>query len=119
MASGECKLIARITGTLVDLDTESNTVLLEVEDIGYEVLVPGYAVSDLSQQRGRTITLYCLEYYEGSRLELYNLADDLGETQNLARKLPQKADELRQRLNAWRKDADAHLPTPNPDYRPQ
>jgi holliday junction DNA helicase RuvA len=59
-------MIARITGTLVELDTESNSVVLEVGEIAYELMVPGYAVSDLSQQRNRPITLYCLEYYEGS-----------------------------------------------------
>jgi len=59
-------MIARITGTLVELDTESNSVVLEVGDIAYELMVPGYAVSDLSEQRNRAITLYCLEYYEGS-----------------------------------------------------
>jgi Holliday junction DNA helicase RuvA len=59
-------MIARITGTLAELDTESNSVVLELGDIAYELMVPGYAVSDLSQQRNRPITLYCLEYYEGS-----------------------------------------------------
>ena len=61
-------MIARITGTLLELETDSNpnTVLLEVGDIGYEIMVPGYAVSDLSQQLGHAVTLYCLEYYEGS-----------------------------------------------------
>ena len=59
-------MIARITGTLLELDTESNSVVLELGDIAYELMVPGYAVSDLSEQRNRPITLYCLEYYEGS-----------------------------------------------------
>ncbi len=59
-------MIARITGTLLELDTESNSVVLEVGDLAYELMVPGYTVSDLSEQRNRPITLYCLEYYEGS-----------------------------------------------------
>jgi len=59
-------MIAQITGTLTELDSETNTVLLAVGDIGYELMVPGYAVSDLSQQLGRSITLHCLEYFEGS-----------------------------------------------------
>lgn len=59
-------MIARITGNLVELDSDTNSVLLEVGDIGYEVMVPGYAVSDLSEKIGRDITLYCLEYYESS-----------------------------------------------------
>ena len=59
-------MIARMTGTLVHLDTETNAVLLEVGDIGYEIMTPSYAVSDLSEQLHHAITLYCLEYYEGS-----------------------------------------------------
>ena len=59
-------MIARITGTLLALDGTANAVLLEVGDIAYEVMVPGYSVSDLSQKINRSITLFCLEYYEGS-----------------------------------------------------
>jgi len=59
-------MIARITGNLVELNSDGNTVLLEVGDIAYELMVPGYAVSDLSRQINHTITLYCLEYFEGS-----------------------------------------------------
>ena len=59
-------MIARITGTLIELDPEANIVLLEVGDVAYELMVPGYAAGDLSQKLNQTITLYCLEYYEGS-----------------------------------------------------
>lgn len=59
-------MIARITGTLLSLDGTANAVLLEVGDIAYEVMVPGYSVSDLSQKINRSVTLFCLEYHEGS-----------------------------------------------------
>ena len=59
-------MIARINGTLAQLDTDTNTVLIEVDSLGYEVMVPGYAVSDLSQHLGRPVTLHCLEYHEAS-----------------------------------------------------
>ena len=59
-------MIARITGTLIELNSEANTVVLDLGNIAYEVMVPGYSVSDLSQQLNRVITLYCLEYFEGS-----------------------------------------------------
>jgi hypothetical protein len=36
------------------------------------------------------------------RLELYNLADDIGEMQNLARELPEKTRELHAMLKSWR-----------------
>lgn len=59
-------MIARITGNLLELNSDTNTVLLEVGDIAYELMVPGYAVSDLSQKLNHAITLHCLEYLEGS-----------------------------------------------------
>ena len=59
-------MIARITGKLIGLDTETNTVLLETGALAYDVMVPGYSISDLSARRDREITLYCLEYYESS-----------------------------------------------------
>lgn len=57
-----------------------------------------------------------IEYFEDGRLELFNLADDLGETRNLARDLPGTTRELRQRLADWRETVCAQIPRPNPDY---
>ena len=59
-------MIARITGTLIEMDSKANMVLLEVGDLVYELMVPGYAVSDLSEQINHPVTLYSLEYYEGN-----------------------------------------------------
>ncbi len=42
---------------------------------------------------------------ESGKLELYNLADDLGEKHDLAKSNPEKAKELRSRLDAMMKDA--------------
>ncbi len=47
-------------------------------------------------------------------LELYNLKDDLGEEHNLAGEQPERANELRDKLHAWRKTVQAQLPTPQP-----
>jgi arylsulfatase A-like enzyme len=58
-----------------------------------------------------------VEFYEDMHVELYNLKDDIGEKNDLAKKMPDKADELRQRLHAWRKAMNAQMPTPNPDYK--
>ncbi|MCH9022137.1 MAG: hypothetical protein IID32_05175 [Planctomycetes bacterium] len=57
-------MIARLTGTLVELDSEANSVLLTAGHLGYELMVPGYAISDLADFLDREVTLYCLEYYE-------------------------------------------------------
>lgn len=51
-----------------------------------------------------------LEYFEDGRLELYNLKNDIGEKNNLAASEPQKAKELHQKLQAWRKEIKAPMP---------
>ncbi len=66
LVSLEKKMIARITGKLLELDSKANTILLEVGAIVYEVLAPGYTISELSMAIGRDITLYTLEFYEGN-----------------------------------------------------
>ena len=52
-----------------------------------------------------------LEYFEDSRVELYDLAGDLGETTDLAARNPEVASRLRERLRAWREQVGARLPT--------
>lgn len=54
-----------------------------------------------------------LEFFEDGRLELYNLRDDIGEKQNLAKQMPDKVKELHSKLVAWRKQVNAPMPTPN------
>lgn len=54
-----------------------------------------------------------MEFFEDGRLELYNLRDDLGEQNNLAAKMPEKAQELRAQLAAWRAAIKAPMPTNN------
>jgi len=57
-------MIARIEGKLVKLNTE--TALVQVGAITYEVMLPGYCVSALAGQIGTEISLCTMEYYEGS-----------------------------------------------------
>ncbi len=60
-----------------------------------------------------------IEFFEdGGKLELYDLANDIGETKNLADEKPRKAAQLRKNLARWRKSVQAKMPTPNPDYDP-
>ena len=54
-----------------------------------------------------------MEFLEDDRLELYNLADDICETKNLAMEMPDKAQELHARLVAWRAEVKAPMPTKN------
>ncbi len=59
--------------------------------------------------------LKLIEFYEDSRVELYDLASDLGETRDLSLRRPATAARLRARLAAWRDAVDARMPRPNPD----
>ncbi len=59
-----------------------------------------------------------IEFYEDSRLELYNLTADPSEELNLAASEPKIAQELHQRLQAWRQGVAALYPEPNPDWVP-
>jgi arylsulfatase A-like enzyme len=56
-----------------------------------------------------------IEFHEDNRVELYNLAEDTGEKNNLAAKMPEKAAEMRKTLDDWRKSVNAAMPTPNPN----
>lgn len=57
-------MIARIEGKLVKLD--STCALVQVGDISYEILLPGYCVNALSDKIGSDIALCTMEYYEGT-----------------------------------------------------
>jgi arylsulfatase A len=59
-----------------------------------------------------------LEFFSDMRVELYNLKDDIGEQNNLAAAMPEKANELRKRLHEWRKEVAAQMPSPNPNHDP-
>ncbi|MEI8043624.1 MAG: sulfatase, partial [Verrucomicrobiota bacterium] len=54
-----------------------------------------------------------IEWYEDGRFELFNLHEDLSESNNLAEKHPDKVKQLHARLIAWRKEVNAVMPTPN------
>jgi arylsulfatase A-like enzyme len=60
-----------------------------------------------------------IENYEFGDLELYNLKDDIGETRNLAQIQPERAGRMLEKLRSWRKQVDANMPRPNPEYVPQ
>jgi len=59
-----------------------------------------------------------IEFFEDNHVELYNLKEDIGEKDDLAAKMPEKARELRAKLAVWRERVDAQLPSRNPDYDP-
>jgi len=66
-----------------------------------------------------------IEWYDeticgrGNKFELYNLKNDIGERNNLAKKMPEKTKELSKMLANWRRKVNAQMMTQNPDYNPQ
>jgi len=59
-----------------------------------------------------------IEFLDDMRVELYDLGADVGEKNNLAVTMPEKVDELRQRLHAWREEVGAQMPARNEKYDP-
>ncbi len=56
-----------------------------------------------------------VEFFEDSRVELYDLASDPGEEHDLASSQSERAQEMRKKLADWRASVGAQMPTPNPD----
>jgi arylsulfatase A-like enzyme len=57
-----------------------------------------------------------IEFFDPGIVELYNLADDIGETRNLAEEMPGKTEEMLQVLHSWQKEVSAEGMDPNPAY---
>lgn len=60
-----------------------------------------------------------IEFFDTGETELYNLADDLGETRNLAGTMRKKTAELKKALAEWRDDVDAAIPPDCRGYDPK
>ncbi|WP_420149298.1 sulfatase [Spirosoma sp.] len=60
-----------------------------------------------------------IEYFDNGQIQLFNLADDVGEQTDLSEKLPAKRTELLTQLRAWRqKTISAKQPTTNQSIKP-
>ena len=57
-----------------------------------------------------------VEQFEDGSVELFNLADDITETKNLAEAQPARAKELLAKLQAWRTSVGARMMLPNPEF---
>jgi arylsulfatase A-like enzyme len=51
-----------------------------------------------------------VEFFDTGEKELYNLAEDIGEEDNLANTNPEKAAQLQELLRLWRKEVGARIP---------
>ena len=59
-----------------------------------------------------------IEFFEGGKLELYDLKADPNESNDLSESQPDNVKELLAALRDWRKSVCAQLPTPTPNYDP-
>jgi arylsulfatase A-like enzyme len=59
-----------------------------------------------------------IEFFEDDHLELYNVANDMAERIDLSNALPEHAQTLQVRLQAWRDDTGAETPEENPSFSP-
>jgi len=58
-----------------------------------------------------------IEYLDGTGdVEIYHLAQDIGESQNLIAERKGKVADLKTKLNVWRQDVLARMPLPNPSF---
>lgn len=55
-----------------------------------------------------------LEHYDDKSVELYDLSKDIGQKNNLAKQMPERANELRADLDRWLERTGAAMPTVNP-----
>ncbi|MEM7573550.1 MAG: sulfatase [Bacteroidota bacterium] len=60
-----------------------------------------------------------IHFFDQAEVELYNLAEDLGETENLSGQEPAISQELEELLSSWLREVGADLPTENPDFDPE
>ena len=89
------------------------------------VHIPQYTPATLhrpstSVRRGdwKLIRFYCDGPDQQDRHELYNLAEDIGETTDLAGQEQDIVSELSALIDRFLSDTEAVVPTPNPRYRP-
>jgi len=59
-----------------------------------------------------------IEFFEDSHVELYDLAEDIGEEHDLSAREIELTGRMRKMLHEWLKKVDAKIPQPNPDYVP-
>jgi arylsulfatase A-like enzyme len=57
-----------------------------------------------------------IEVFETGKKELYNLKQDIGETQDLSQEKAELVEQLSQMIEEWRKSSGSQMATLNPDY---
>lgn len=65
----------------------------------------------------RNGTYKLIRNYESGKAELYNLATDPGEENDLSRTEPEKLRSMLSDFQQWQKELQVNMPLPNPDYK--
>ena len=79
---------------------------------------PHYQSDDGPHSAIRIGNLKLIRFYEDDRVTLFDLSKDIGERDDLAKRLPAEAKRLRERLETYLAAVAAQMPTPNPDFDP-
>ncbi len=67
-----------------------------------------YSTGDLNSSAVRMGDYKLQEWYNADRVELYDLSKDIGEQNDLSKKMPEKTAEMLAVLHNWRKEINAH-----------
>jgi hypothetical protein len=98
-----------------DVDASLGTKLESYRESVLEQPDPLFRTRPVSVVRAGDFKLH--EYFEDGRLELYDLARDVGEQSNLAAARPETTRELLGILERWRAEIGAPVPTEsNPEH---
>jgi len=79
---------------------------------------PHYQSDDGPHSAIRLGNLKLIHFYEDDRVALFDLANDVGEHNDLAQRMPQDTQMLKGRLDQYLIAINAQLPTPNPNFDP-
>ena len=106
-----------------DIDGKSFTRLVRGEEMDRGPIYwhfPHYSNHGMQSPGGaiRDGDYKLLEYFENGTVQLFNLVKDIGEQNDLSKIEVQKTKELTEKLQQWRKEVDAQMMSPNPDYDP-
>jgi arylsulfatase A-like enzyme len=79
---------------------------------------PHYQGEDGPQSSIRLGSLKLMWFYEDNRVALFDLSNDISESNNLSWQMPAETGQLRDRLQKYLTAVDAQFPTPNPQFDP-
>ncbi len=114
--------IAGINSIPANVDGISILKLMKGEQISGEERPLFWHYPHFSNQLGRPAGALrvgdykLVESYETGKLELYDLKEDISESTDISEKMKQKTLDLHKLLIVWRKNVNANMPVPNPDY---